>query len=101
MLHAFMLKKKKGRDLSLDSTAESQGSSPCLEKSTFCARKSSILSPGRTGMLFLEDGIDMATELTQTLLKMPSTWPLREGTGSRASHHVQSFIWLCTYRKQA
>lgn len=52
-------------------------------------------------MLFLEDGIDMATELTQTLLKMPSTGPLREGTGSRASHHVQSFIWLCTYRKQA
>lgn len=38
-----------------------------------CARKGSILSPSRIGMLFLEDGIDMATDLTQILLKMPGT----------------------------
>lgn len=73
---SFRLKKKKKkscRELSLDSTAESLGFSLCLGKSMLCARKGSILSPGRIGMLFLEDVIDMATELAQILLKMPGT----------------------------
>lgn len=70
----FKKKKKKScRELSLDSIADSLSFSLCLGESILCARKGSILSPGRVGMLSLKDGIDMATELTQILLKMPGT----------------------------
>jgi len=66
-------KKRSCSELSLDGTAESLGFSLCLGEATLCARKGSVLSLGRSEMVFLKGGIDMATELTQILLKMPGT----------------------------
>lgn len=55
---------KKGCRAVLDSIAESLGLSVCLRESMPCARKEPILPLDRTGMVFLKDGIDVATELT-------------------------------------
>lgn len=67
----FKKQKKSCTKLSLGSVGKSLGFFLCLVESMLHDRKSSILSPGRTWMLFLKDGIDTATELTQK-----DTWHL-------------------------
>lgn len=62
---SFLLrKKKKSCRVVLGSIAESLGLSLYLGESMLCARKESIFHLDRTGMVFLKDGIDVATELT-------------------------------------
>lgn len=61
--HAFCVKKKKLQSCSGQYT-ESLRLSLCLAKLMLCARKDPILPLDRTGMVFLKDGIYMATELT-------------------------------------
>lgn len=64
-----------------------------------CARKEPILPLDRTGMVFLKDGIDRATEQTKILLKIPGTLRKAQTAGSDTISY--NCVWLCTYRKQA
>lgn len=82
MLHMSFLLRKKSCRVVLDSIAESLGLSLCLRESMLCARKEPILPLDRTGMVFLKDGIDRATEQTKILLKIPGTLRKAQTAGS-------------------